>query len=298
MFCSVIIPVFNAENTLEELCVRISDALKSDFELILVDDGSDDNSWNIIRKLSGPVIKGIRLARNFGQHNATLCGIAQAKGDYIVTIDDDLQHDPSSIPVLLEKIRSSNSEIVYGIYTAHQTTFRKSVSGIWKFLAKNVNDGIGKGSSFRVIKKELAQKLSNHKQPFVFIDEIINWYTKSIGFVLVPHHKRKSGKSAYTKRKLFTLTSDLIIFYSSFPLKLMTWSGIFFSLVSFSFGLFFLVKKIFFKVNVPGFTALIVTIFFTTSIILLCFGILGEYIRRMYLVMNAVPNHHIAERTE
>lgn len=299
---SVVVPVFNAEKTLKELSsglTKVLSSLNKEYEIIFVDDRSIDQSWQIITELSkqNPSVKGIRLAKNYGQHNATICGFNNASGEFILTIDDDLQHSPESIKSLIEKQESTNSDVVYGVFDASQSSFRILVSKLWKFLAKNVNDGIGRGSSLRLFRKQVAKNIAAHKQQFVFIDEVIKWYTESIAFVKVPHYHRHSGKSAYTKRKLFNLTSDLIIFYSSLPLKLMTWTGLFFSLIFFLLGSFFLIKKIFFKINVPGFAALIVTLLFTTGIILFCLGILGEYIRRIYMVMNTVPNHSVAETT-
>lgn len=300
---SVIVPVFNAQHSLAELTQRLTTFLSTEgrtYEIILVDDGSKDQSWHLIRNLAEQYkgkVKGIRLSRNFGQHNATITGFNKAIGEYIVTIDDDLQFDPASISLLLEKEKETRADVVYGIPVGVQGR-QKTSSRIWKYLSRSVNNSTGEGSSFRLIKRELAIRIRSHFQPFVFIDEVLSWYTRSIEFVKVPHHKRTSGRSGYTKRKLIALTGNLIIFYSSVPLKMMTYSGMFLSMVTFLLGAFFFAKKVFFKVAVPGFTALIVTILFTTSIILLCFGILGEYIRRMYLVMNGVPNHHIAEVAE
>lgn len=299
---SVIVPVFNAQESIAELTTQTISFLRTEsiiHEIILVDDGSKDKSWQIIKNLTTEhkgIVKGIRLSKNFGQHQATIAGIGKASNDLIVTIDDDLQFEPASIGLLLMKAKETDADIVYGLPEKSETkTFS---SKLWKFLARNINNSTGEGSSFRLIKKDIAKKTASHLQPFVFIDEVFSWYTRSISFVKVPHKKRILGKSGYTKRKLVSLTSNLIFFYSSVPLKMMTWTGMFFSMVTFILGAFFLFKKLFFKVTVPGFTALIVTLLFTTSIILLCFGIIGEYIRRIYLVMNSVPNHHIAEVSE
>src|SRR6478735_1605873 len=285
---TIIIPVYNSQGTLNELVERIAASLGGyNYHIILVDDGSKDESWRKLEELKRTwenKITAIKLARNFGQHNAIICGFSYAKGDVVVTMDDDLQHPPEEIPKLIAKYIETKADVVYGEYTpvggdviksAGSYFFRKSS----KMLS---NDATGRGSSFRLLKTDIVEKLvDNHKHNFYFIDEIIQWYTADIAFVNVTHHKRKEGKSGYTKGKLIGMSFNIMVNYTQVPLKAMTYGGILGSIATFILGGYFIIKKVFYSIDVPGFTALIVAILFTASIMLLCFGIVGQYLYRL-----------------
>jgi len=150
-------------------------------------------------------------------------------------------------------------------------------------------EGTGKGSSLRLIKKEIIGKLLEHTIHFVFIDQLLLWHTNDIAFVEVEHHKRRLKKSGYTTKKLFMLVSDLTYFYTNIPLKLMVWSGLVMSFVFFLFGIRFILQKWLFNVTVPGYTSTIVTILFSTGIIVFSLGIIGGYLSRIYMVQNKKP---------
>jgi undecaprenyl-phosphate 4-deoxy-4-formamido-L-arabinose transferase len=158
-----------------------------------------------------------------------------------------------------------------------------------KMLAKNP----GEGSSFRLIEKALVERILTHVQNFVFIDELLLWYTSDIGFVQVMHEKsHKKSQSSYSNRKLFGLAANIMIYYSSLPLRIMIWGGFLSSIVSFLFGMYFLVRK-FMHMAMHGYTSIIVAILFSTSIIVFSIGILGEYLNRLYMVQNRKPSFHI-----
>ena len=155
-------------------------------------------------------------------------------------------------------------------------------------------DAPGEGSSFRFITKQLGKQILEHAQNFVFIDELLLWYTGDISFVKVEHEKRKSGKSGYSKIKLFKLSLNLMLYYTAIPLKLMIYGGFFAAFFSFFLGIYFIVKKIF--LHVPhGYTSIIVTILFSTGIIIFSLGIIGEYLIRIYMVQNKKPSYAIKQ---
>jgi len=298
---SVVIPVYNSQDSLEELYTRIIETLKKvsdNLEVIFVDDFSSDHSWNILLKLKNTYpknVKIIRFAKNYGQHNAVLCGLKYSKGDRIITIDDDLQQAPEDILLLINKMDNNNTDLVYGIGGKHHSLARRIGSKLYKQGSKHIDGKYGEGSSFRLIERSLLDKVISKKQHFVFIEELLFWHTEYIELVKVSHHPRKSGKSGYSPLKIFKIVVNVSINYSNWPLKFMIYGGAILSLISFLFGLYFIFKKVILGVSVPGFTALIVAIFFSTSILLLCFGIVGKYLQNIYIVLNDKPAYSIKE---
>lgn len=296
---SVIVPVYNSCESLKELYTKISQTISSigkSYEVIFVDDASTDCSWEVLTELQLTFpdnLVAIRLAKNFGQHNATLCGIASATSEYIITIDDDLQNPPSEIIKLIDRMKVTDADLVYGIYTSKQHSIVRNLgSAALKSSSRRVFQTKGNGSSFRLIKSALARNLLNHQINFIYIDELFNWYTNNIEFATVDHHKRPYQKSNYSSGSLIKMLSNLVIYYTAVPLQLMVYGGFISSLLSFVAGIIFIYKKL---VNdVPlGFTAMIVTVLFSTSIILLSLGVLGEYLSRIYNVQNRKPPYSI-----
>lgn len=297
---SIVIPVYKSAPTLELLYAEISKSLdgRVPFEVVFVDDGSNDGSWNVLQKIKQAHpgnVTAIKFSRNFGQHNAIACGFGFANGEIIVTMDDDLQHPPAEIVKLLEKYEATKADVVYGIYTTKQhSQWRNAGSGILRGGAA-LEGKSGVGSSFRLITKSLATKIASHLQSgFLFIDEVIHWYTANIVGVSVEHHPRREGKSTYSGRKLFRMYLNILVNYSALPLKVMTWLGLFFSLVSFAFGIRFIYHKLVHG-SVPGFTALIVTVLFSTSLLMFCMGIVGQYLYKLYQMQNRRPQFLVEE---
>lgn len=298
---SLVIPVFNSEKSLRELFTRVSSTfqkINSSFEIIFVEDGSQDDSWNEITKLKHEfpdIVKGIRFTKNFGQHNALLCGFRFTRGEWVITMDDDLQTPPEEIIKLINKINDTRSDLVYGKYeTKQHSLMRNTGSRLLKRIAPYASGNSTEGSSFRIISKDIVNQIRSYNQPFVYIDEVIFWHTSNITNVAVDHVARKQGKSGYSIPKLVGITINLLINYSNLPLRLMTLVGFLSSFFAFIFGVFFIWKKVHYRVPL-GYTSLIVTIFFSTGIILFCLGIIGEYISRIYNTQNNKPQYSIKE---
>lgn len=296
---SIVVPVYNSEDSLVELFERIvvvfSD-LKKTFEVIFVEDCGTDNSWAVLTNLkekNPELIKAIKLNKNFGQHNATMCGFAFAKGDRIITIDDDLQNPPEEIKKLIETFEANNSDVTYGIYAKKQHSLGRNMlsKGVKKtnkiFLKGNDN-----GSSFRIINSRLVKKMMELNTTFIFIDEVIQWYTNKISFVVVKHNKREHNKSGYNSIKLFLLASNLTYYYTNIPLKLMVYGGMIISFFSFLLAIKFMLQKLFYDVPL-GYTSMIVAILFSTSIIVFSLGVIGGYLSRIQEVQNKKPQFDI-----
>jgi len=298
---AVVVPVFNGQQTLEELFERTQATcakLDKDFSMVFVDDGSSDESWATIEELkakhNGQIV-GIKLAKNFGQHNATYCGLSAIAAQFYVTIDDDLQIPPEDIEKIWEKMMNCDADVVYGTYPKkHHSVMRNIGSEIIKKIGKVGASGPGeRGTSFRILTADLVEKITAYNQSFLFIDEIIGWHTGQVAFEPVTHFPRKDGgTSSYSYLKLFKLAFELIVNYTALPLRLMTFLGLFSSIICTVLGVVYIFRKLAFG-QMPGFTAIIVAIFFATGLILFCLGIIGEYIRKLYIAQNSKPTYSI-----
>lgn len=298
---SVIVPVFNGADNLKQLNDRLINFFRSNnysFEIIYVDDYSIDDSWDILEKLyenNSSVVKIIRFAKNFGQHKATICGIEYSKGSFVITIDDDLEKAPEDIKFLIESQSISKADLTYGMYPDDKTqTIRKILTRFYKFLSKAEGKEKGKGSSFRLLTRDLANKIIPHSNSFLFLDEIFLWYIPKGEYVRLESVGERK-RSRYSLLKLIKLTFHVILYTTTIPLQLFIFFGFSLALVNFLIGMFYLFKKIFFSSEL-GFTSVIVSILFTTGIILLGMGILGIYISRIYNLLNNAPPYNIAEK--
>lgn len=300
---SIVIPVYNSAETLGELSDALHTALDNNraYELVFVDDGSRDNSWAELEKIKKKYpdrVTAIRLSRNFGQHNAIVCGFGFAKGDYVLTMDDDLQHPPSEIMKLVNEAETSDADVVYGIPKERKHgAIRVAGSYFVRKSSRYAAGNTGEGSSFRLMKKAIADHICDHQHhSMLFIDEILHWYTGNIATVDVEHHARKKGRSGYSFGKLFSLYLDVVVNHSAIPLKLMTWIGLISSFTTFSLGMLFIYRKMANKIEVSGFAAQIVAILFTASILMLCMGIVGQYMYKLFLLQNRRPPYAINKK--
>jgi len=302
LMLSVVIPVYNSETTLNELKDRLVGVLckhngVGQFEIIFVNDGSQDSSWTLLKEMAkcNPNLVSINLMRNFGQHNAIMCGLSHAKGEYIITMDDDLQNPPEEIPKLLNEI-TNGYDVVYGIYQEKKHHFFRNIgSECVQFIYRKTFNAKTKLTSFRIMHREVVERLLSYEKSFTFIDGLISWYTTKIGAIIVRHDSRKIGKSGYSLKKLIILALNLMTNFCIAPLQIATAIGVLFALLGFIFGMFFVVKKIFWGIPVSGFTALIVTVTVFSGVQLLTVGMLGEYIGRIHINVNNRPQYAVRE---
>jgi len=272
--------------------------IKLSYEIIFIDDASPDDSWKVlnqIRKKDSEHVKIIRLTRNFGQHNALMCGFAHVKGDYVVTLDDDLQNPPEEITKLLKKIEEGYA-VVYGEYVLKKhSTYRNVGSSLVQYLYKKIFDVPGNLTSFRIIRKQVIKGLLEYTKNYTFIDGLIAWQTRNIGYVSVSHIERKKGTSGYTISKLIILSVNMLTNFSIFPLQLATIVGFIMSLLGLVMTLFIIFKKLFYGIPVTGFASTIVTITIFSGTQLITIGLIGEYIGRIHLNVNNKPQYRIRE---
>src|SRR6266700_1859897 len=224
---SVVTAVYNSEVALPELCRRLNEVLPrvaTQHEIILVNDGSRDRSWEVISHLSShlPIVRGLNLMRNYGQHNALLCGIRAARFEVIVTMDDDLQHPPEELPKLLDKL-SEGFDVVYG-YPVRQPhgLLRGLASEMTKLALQNSMgaDTARHVSAWRAFRTEMRNAFADYHSPFVSIDVILTWATTRFIAIAVRHDPRAHGPSNYTVYKLFTHAMNMVTGFSTLPLQL------------------------------------------------------------------------------
>ncbi|NDJ62461.1 MAG: glycosyltransferase family 2 protein [Chloroflexi bacterium] len=302
---SVVVPVYNSAASLPELVTALADtlpALTPTYELILVDDGSPDASWQVIRELSAarPWVRGIALMRNYGQHNALLCGIRAAHHALIVTMDDDLQHPPEALPGLLAKL-AEGYDVVYGTPQAER-------HGLWRDLASQITklalqssmgvENARKVSAFRVFRTQLRDAFATYQSPYVAIDVLLTWATTRFTAVTVAHAPRKYGSSNYTFRKLVTHALNMITGFSILPLQIA-------SLVGFTFTLFGLIVLVYVigrylieGGSVPGFPFLASVIAIFSGAQLFALGIIGEYLARIHFRSMDRPVYTVRHTSE
>lgn len=299
---SVVVPVFNSEKTIAELCQRIEttfDKMQATFEIILVNDNSNDSSWEEIRKVKvnfGTKLTAICLRKNFGQHKALLCGFQYAQGEYVITLDDDLQFFPEDIELLVQRIYTTQADMVYGSYQEERqhARIRKWGSSFVGYLFEKFGNTVGEGSSFKIIHRSVIEKIKYYNHSFTFIDEILSWHTTKIEWQPVRHAARREGQSGYSFVKLSFLTLNLIFAYTTVPLRFMTWFGFASFWVCLLLVIFFIYQKI--ALGAPlGFTAIIVSIFMSTGLILFSLGIIGEYLNRLFALQHKKPPYLIRE---
>jgi len=286
---SVVVPVYNSEGSLPELIRRLENTLgaaSSRFEVILVNDGSRDRSWDVISQIAqdNDWVRGIDLMRNFGQHNALLCGIRMAKNDIIVTIDDDLQQPPEEIPKLLDKL-AEGYDVVYG-------TPQKEQHGLWRDLASQLTklalqSAMGaqiarKVSAFRVFRTRLRDAFANYQSPFVSIDVLLTWGTTRFASIQVRHELREVGGSNYTFRKLVTHALNMMTGFSVWPLQLASVIGFLFAFFGMIILAYVLVRYLIEGGSIPGFPFLASIIAIFSGAQLFALGIIGEYLARMH----------------
>jgi undecaprenyl-phosphate 4-deoxy-4-formamido-L-arabinose transferase len=292
---SIVVPVYRSAPILPKLVEAIAaemraENLSASFELILVNDCSPDDSWQAIRKLAeaNSFIKGITLRRNVGQHNAIMAGLHQVSGEYVVLMDDDLQHPPSAIADIV-KVLADGYDVCYTRYLNRQ-------HAAWKKLGSRFNDwmatrllGKPKGlylSSFKGLRREIADEIVQYDGPYTYLDGLILDVTRSITTVDIEHQARYEGESNYTFTRLLSLWMKMATSFSVFPLRLATYAG--FALAALSLLMIFvvIVQKLMFPELPRGWASTIATILFIGGIQTLCIGMVGEYLGRTYLKLN------------
>jgi undecaprenyl-phosphate 4-deoxy-4-formamido-L-arabinose transferase len=285
---SICVPVYRSRETLVPLIEEIARVLPTiceSFEVLLVEDGCPDQSWEVIEQIAAryPWVRGIRMLRNYGQHNALLCAIRAARCETIVTMDDDLQHPPQEIPKLLAKLGEGH-DVVYGTpQELPHSWWRNLTSRMTKhaFSLATGNRNIKDISAFRAFRTKLRMAFADFRAPQLQIDVLLSWATRKFTTTTVRHEARKVGASNYTFTKLVNHTMLLLTGYSTAPLRLASFVGFMFTILG-GLILCYAVGRYLVGESIPGFPFLAATIAIFSGIQLFILGIIGEYLARMF----------------
>ena len=302
MLVSIVIPCYNSEKTIGRVVEMVMDEFTRfdgyDCEFVLVNDNSRDGTFNEIRQLGEkyPSVHGLNLMRNFGQHNALMCGMNFASGDLIMGMDDDMQTHPSQIHLLLEKMEEGY-DIVYGIYKKHKngpvknltSWFNKVTSDILLGRPKNIQS-----SNFWLITRAVCDEVITYRSFNPYVDGIFYRTSHNIGNVVVEHHKREVGTSNYTFRKMLKLWMAYFN-YSVVPLRIASVIGIITAGIGFLSGLVTLIRKLLNPSMTVGWASIVCILLVFFGLTLLVLGIIGEYIGKIMLTINNTPQYIVRE---
>lgn len=298
---SVIIPVYNGETTVMPLFERLKSFFESNaftYEIIFVYDCGKDNSWKSLtelKKANSDVIKLIKLSRNFGQHNALICGFEYVKGDFVITMDEDLQHAPEDICRLIEKQSETDCDVIYGKYEELSHSIFRNISS--RVLKRIINVGIPDihrdYSAFRLLKSSIAKSTIEMRNSYTFLDGYLSWITSNVDSCLVSHHERQGGVSAYNLGKLINHSINIFVTFSNLPVRLLSKVSIGLLIGMCFFAGYIVVRKLVYNDLALGYPSLILAIGFGVGLIMLALGIIGEYIYRINLKTTKRPNYNI-----
>ena len=305
MSISVVVPVYNSEATLRTLADRLDVELRpllSAMELVLVNDGSRDGSWPVVLELAKryPWVRGINLKRNYGQHNALLCGIRSAVYDIVVTMDDDLQHPPEEVPKLLA-VLADGADVVYGTPRHQQHDFLRNLSSRVTKIALQSTMGAEtarKVSAFRAFRTSVREAFEDYRSPFVSIDVLLTWGSTRFASLPVEHRPRAVGESNYTFRKLVIHAINMMTGFSTLPLQLASIIGFAFTLVGIGVLVYVVGRYFIAGGSIPGFPFLASTIAIFSGAQLFALGIIGEYLARMHFRMMERPTYAVRDRVQ
>ncbi len=306
MNLEIIIPIYKSKLTLEALVERLNEWTASEGvifrpRIIFVEDGSGDGTYDFLLSLKDKIqfeFEAIRLMKNYGQHTAISVGLSQSTADLVVVMDDDLQHDPFEINKLVDTLQTTDSDLVYGVYKKKKHNFVRNFSSrVLKRITKSKSIDFSNVTSFKVMKAHVLTIIKLQRSPIIFSDVYLLESAGKVATCEVPHAKRLAGDSTYSNRKLIKLTLGIVLFHSSLPLKMIVRLGLIMSAVFFGMSCYYVYQKLFNNVEM-GFTSIIVSIFLSTGLILVSLGIIGEYIRRIWIAQNHLEQVIIAEKQD
>jgi len=285
---SVVVPVFDSTESVRELAARtdrvFKDVVGASYELILVDDGSPNSeTWPTLQALSEQYaeVRAIQLTRNFGKPGAVMCGFSHARGDYVITLDDDLQHRPEDIPTLIAE--QSHDVVIGELAHRKHSLVKRGLSRIKSWFDAKL---IGRPkhvrmTPFKLYQAHVIRSMLTIQTPYPFVAALLLYTTRDIAMVQVEHGERKYGRSGFTYARMINSFLNLLINNSSFLLRAVSALGVLISAVSMALGLFFVLKNLIVGVPVPGWTSLIVVTLVTNGLLLFAVGVIGEYLIRV-----------------
>jgi undecaprenyl-phosphate 4-deoxy-4-formamido-L-arabinose transferase len=300
---SVVIPVFNEEDNLRELgerLIRTLTAMGRPFEIILVDDGSTDSSWQLLADLNGQYpqnIRALQFHRNFGQHQAIFAGFQAARGQVIVTLDADLQNPPEEIPRLVAKLEEGYDTVGGWRENRQDSVFRRLPSHLVNYVMSRVT-GVkfrDYGCMLRAYRREVVDSINQCQESSSFIPALANLFSHRVAEIPVGHAERERGTSKYGVIKLLRLNFDLMTGFSNLPIHLVGFMGVGIALLGFLLGLFLFIRRFFVGPEVEGVFTLFAILFVFVGLNTLGLALIGEYVGRIYREVRGRPRFVIRQ---
>jgi undecaprenyl-phosphate 4-deoxy-4-formamido-L-arabinose transferase len=300
---SVVIPVYNEEENLRELgerLIRTLTAMGRPFEIIFVDDGSTDGSWELLSELNRQhpqYIRALQFHRNFGQHQAIFAGFQAARGRVMVTLDADLQNPPEEIPRLVAKLEEGYDTVGGWRENRQDSVFRKLPSQLVNYVMSRVT-GVklrDYGCMLRAYRREVVDSINRCQESSSFIPALANLFSQRVAEIPVGHAERERGTSKYGVFKLLRLNFDLMTGFSNLPIHLVGFMGVAIALLGLLFGLFLFIRRIFVGPEVEGVFTLFAILFVFVGLNTLGLALIGEYVGRIYREVRGRPRFVIRQ---
>lgn len=300
---SIVVPVYNGEKSVGALVEALSRLeVPGGLEIVLVNDGSPDDSLRVCRELLAGArvpMTLVDLARNFGEHNAVMAGLRQARGAYIITMDDDLQNPPSEVVRLWRHAKDSDLDVVYTFYAQKQHAWWRNLGSRFTNWCADVLIDKPKGvylSSFRCMSAFAVEQVLRYEGPFPYVDGQLMQVTQRIGRLQVEHLARQEGRSNYTLRRLIRLWLNMFLNFSVMPLRISAMLGLAFAAVGLLVAAIVIVEAILTDTP-PGYASLMAAFLVVSGVQLVGLGMIGEYLGRLYLLSNRKPQSIVREVT-
>lgn len=301
---SIVVPVYNSAPIVGETVDRIVETFTGaglDFELILVNDGSPDDSWQVIseKARTTPHVVALNLLKNYGQHNANMAGLQESRGDWVITMDDDLQNPPDQALVLIDEAVRGAHDVVFGAFETKQAAgYRKLGSKMISLINRRVfaQPPTLRVSNFRILRRDVVDRICGDGTAHPYITGQALLYSSKPGHVPVRHAPRKVGKSNYSLLRILRLVLTILFSYSLFPLRAAAIAGFAMSAISFLLGCFYLVHGLVAHAHVEGWTTLVVLLAMFNGFIIALLSMLGEYVIRTLDAVTAPRPYHVLER--
>lgn len=299
---SVVIPVYNSEGIVATTLDRTAaffESRKLDYEIIAVNDASRDDSWRVISEKAkeNQHITAINLLRNYGQHNANMCGFTHTTGDWIVTMDDDMQNPPEEIAHLIEKAKEGHDLVIGRFKDKKHAGYRKFGTRLVGYINRQIFYN-QKGlilTNFRLIRRDVVDRILGYRTSYPYVPGLALMFSNRRANVLVEHRDREVGVTNYSLFKILKLVATILFNYSSYPLRLVAAIGIGLSLLSFGLGVYYLVLALFHESQVPGWTTLVVMLSFFNGVVILILSMLGEYLVRLLNQSSSTESFYVKE---
>jgi len=302
---SVVIPVYKAETMLDELYRRLRLALETvstSFEIILVEDCGGDNSWGVIERLAAadPRVHGLQFSRNFGQHYGITAGLDHCRGEWVVVMDCDLQDQPEEIPRLYAKAQEG-FDVVLALRGPRKDPLLKRFNSwlfyrLFSYLADIDVDG--DSGNYRIMSRRVVKNFTRMREQLRFFGGQVQWMGFPTSAIQVQHSERFDGSSTYTFKKLLKLATDTIIAYSDKPLRLAVRAGFAMTAVSICFGSYILARALWHGSSIPGWSSLIVSVYFLGGLIIGILGMIGVYLGKTFDESKKRPLYIVRRATD